>query len=223
MSWTEAIATLFGLLCVGLYVRRSVWSWPTGLVQVTLYVWVFWEARLYSDVLLHLVYIGLSLYGWWRWVARGPDGGRLRVSRLTPAAFGGWLLVAAAGTAALGGAMARWTDAALPFWDAAIAALSLVAQLLIARKVLESWLLWIAVDVLGIGVYGAKALYLTCGLYAVFLGMAVTGWFAWRKAFREGEATTACAAAAASSSASSCPRTAGISSSSTSRGTPSTT
>ncbi len=203
MSVVEAVATAFGLACVWLSVRRNVWTWPTGLVQVALYVWVFFQAKLYSDVLLHLVYVALQVYGWVCWRRRGPAGDRLAVSRLTPRAFAAWLGLAAGGSVALGLAMARFTDAALPWADAAIAAVSLVAQTLLARKQLETWLLWIAVDVVAIGVYAAKALYLTCGLYAVFLGLATTGWFAWRREYR-----SASAAAAASSSASSFLRTA---------------
>lgn len=207
MGVIEAIATFFGLVCVWLCVRRNIWTWPTGLVQVVLYVWVFFEAKLYSDVLLHVVYIVLQIYGWVRWRRLGPDGGRLPVTRLGPRGFLPWAALAACGTVALGAAMARFTDAALPVWDAAIAAWSLVAQVLLARKQLESWLVWIGVDVVAVGVYGAKELYLTCGLYAVFLGLATTGWFAWRRELR-----TASAADAGSSSASSCPRTAGTAS-----------
>lgn len=185
MSWVELLATLFGLACVALYVVQNVWSWPTGLVQVCLYVWVFYQARLYSDVLLQLVYIVLQLYGWYHWARGGPGKDEeLPISRLTRSGWVIWVAVAAGGTLALGFVMRRYTDAALPYWDAAIAAMSLVAQYLIARKVLENWLLWWAVDVLGVGVYFAKGLYPTTVLYAVFLGMAIAGWLAWRRSYR---------------------------------------
>lgn len=181
MSLIELIGTLFGLACVLLYIRQNIWSWPAGLVQVILFARVFWVARLYSDFLLHLFYIVLQVYGWYRWWRGGAPSHTMPITRLTAAATVGWLAVAAVGTAGIGAAMARWTDAALPYWDASIAVLSVIATFLLARMVLENWLLWIAVDVIAIGVYLAKELYITTGLYAVFLGMAITGFFAWKR------------------------------------------
>lgn len=185
MSVIEWVATIFGLLCVGLYVRQNVWSWPTGLVQVVLFAWVFYKAKLYSDVLLHLVYVVLQIYGWYQWTRGGTKEDRLPLSRLNASGVAVALGTAAGGTLALGYVMSRYTDASLPYWDAGIAAISLVAQYLIARKVLENWLLWIVVDVLAIGVYWAKGLHVTTVLYAVFLCMATAGWFAWRKSYRQ--------------------------------------
>ena len=94
-----------------------------------------------------------------------------------------WLIGGALALLALGTVMARHTDAALPYWDAGTTCFSLVAQTLLARKYLENWLVWIGVDVVSIGVYAAKGLYVTTGLYAVFLGMAVWGFLAWRRAY----------------------------------------
>ena len=218
MSWIEWIAAGFGRACVALTIYQSVWCWPTGLVQVALYVWVFFQAKLYSDVILHVIYVGLGIYGWYHWVRGRPrEGERVPISRLSPAAAGVWFTFAASATMLWGLAMSLLTDAALPFWDAAIAVFSLVAQYLLARKVLENWLVWIAVDVVAIGVYFAKGLYVTTGLYLVFLGMAAAGWLAWQKSFkaqqaREGPPPRGFEVVMASSSESSSPRTAGTSS-----------
>jgi nicotinamide mononucleotide transporter len=218
LTLIELVATFFGLACVWLTIRQSVWCWPVGLVQVGLYVWIFLHARLYSDVLLHVVYVGLGVYGWYHWVRGGArgDGGAptVPVSTLSRGAAAGWIAVAAAGTGVLGLAMHQFTDASLPYWDAAIASLSLVAQYLLARKVLETWPFWVVVDVLAIGVYGTKGLYITCGLYSVFLVLALTGWAAWRTSMqaRRDPERPAAGAAPASSLASSSPRTAAISS-----------
>jgi nicotinamide mononucleotide transporter len=203
MSAVEVAATLFGLACVWLTIRRTIWCWPMGLVQVVLYVWIFYRAKLYSDVGLQVVYVVLQVYGWHHWLrGKGRDGGAgagtvLPITRLTARAVAGWTAAAAAGTAALGTVMSRYTDAALPYWDAAITVLSLVAQVLLARKVLENWLFWIVVDVLAVGVYAAKKLYPTTGLYAVFLVMAIAGWLAWRKEFRRSLSATGTAPAPA--------------------------
>jgi nicotinamide mononucleotide transporter len=217
VSTIELVATAFGLACVWLYVRQSIWSWPAGLVQVVLFAWVFYQARLYSDFLLHLVYIVLQIYGWHHWAARGAPLPHLPIARLTPQRCAMWGAIALLGSLALGGTMHRFADASLPYWDASIAAMSLVAQYLLARKILENWLLWIAVDIVAIGVYLAKGLYVTSGLYAVFLCMATAGWMAWLTSYRR-QTTVGVPhpgtseAAAGSPSANSCPRTAGISS-----------
>jgi nicotinamide mononucleotide transporter len=185
MHLVELIATLFGLACVWLYVRENIWSWPTGLIQVCLYTWIFYDARLYSDFLLQIVYIVLQIYGWYHWLRGGAKSDSLPVTKLARPWWIAWIVVAAAGTIALGYLMHRYTNAALPYWDAAITSLSLVAQFLLARKILENWLFWIAVDLLAIGVYWYKGLFITTGLYSVFLVMAVMGWMAWRKTWQQ--------------------------------------
>lgn len=184
MSPIEIVAVISGLLCVALTIRQNVWCWPTGLVQVLLYILIFRDAKLYADMALQVVYVGLQLYGWWAWVRGGPRQDTLPVSGLGAKARLGWLSTATLGSLGIGYATATWTDAALPYPDAFITATSLVAQTLLARKRWESWLGWIAVDVVAIPVYAAKELYLTAGLYAVFLGMAVAGLVAWRRDLR---------------------------------------
>ena len=181
MSVIEIVAVCFGVACVWLTIRQNIWCWPTGLVQVVLFIWIFYQAKLYSDVMLHVVYVVLGFYGWWYWLHGGREAKQLPVTRLPSKHLVLWIMLGAAGTAALGGAMARYTDAALPYWDAATTVLSLVAQYLLARKVLENWEFWIVVDVIAVGVYLTKELYLTSGLYAVFLILAVIGLITWMR------------------------------------------
>lgn len=181
MSATEIIACGFGLAAVWLTVRQNVLCWPVGLVQVLLYIVVFYEARLYSEVGLHVIYVVLQFYGWHAWLHGGKERSALPVSRLAARAMALWIGTALLGTGLLGSAMQRATDAALPYWDAAVTVLSLIAQYLMARKVLESWAFWITVDMLAIGLYLVKALYPTAVLYAVFLILATLGFFAWRQ------------------------------------------
>jgi nicotinamide mononucleotide transporter len=208
MTTIEIIATVFGLACVLLYIRQSIWSWPTGLVQVVLYAWVFYHARLYSDFLLHIVYTALQIYGWYHWLRGGKQDGQLPVRRISLRAAGLCGVIALLGTGSVGYLMRRFTNADLPYWDATIMVLSLLAQYLIARKVLENWIIWVGVDILATGVYWYKGLYVTTGLYSVFLFMAITGWIAWLKSYR----TSSSAAAAVSCSANSSPLTVGTSS-----------
>ena len=182
MDPIEITATLFGLACVWLTVRQNIWCWPTGLVMVTLYIFIFHEARLYSDMGLQVVYIFMQIYGWWNWLHGGKDHGVLKVTRLAAAEILLWAAVAVMGVSALGYYMDTYTDADFAYPDAVTTVLSLVAQWLMAKKILESWLIWITVDILSVSIYYLKGLYPTAGLYLVFLGLASIGFLTWRKA-----------------------------------------
>ena len=181
MTWIESIAVAFGLLCVWLTIRENIWCWPAGLVQVALYVVIFYQVKLYSDLILHVIYIPMGVYGWYHWLHGGRNRGVLTVSTLTARARLAWLTIVAAGTVASGYLMTTLTDASVPYPDAFTTVASLVAQWLMARKKWESWLLWIAVDVVAIAIYWHKSLALTAGLYAVFLILATIGLLAWRR------------------------------------------
>jgi nicotinamide mononucleotide transporter len=181
MSSLEILGTILGFICVWLYVRENIWSWPIGLVQVLLFIFVFYQAKLYSDMILHIIYVFLQLYGWYYWTRGNRENEKLPVTQITKSEFGVWVIVAMLGTAAWGYTMATYTDAAAPYPDAFIAATSLVAQWLISKKKLENWLFWIAVDVVAIGVYFYKSLYLITTLYFLFLILAGKGYWEWRK------------------------------------------
>ena len=181
MNKLELVAALIGAISVWLSVRQNIWSWPTAIVNVVLYSIVFYEAKLYADMGLQVVYAVLSVYGWYEWLYGGAGRTELRVTR-TGVRIGAVLaLIAAVGSVVLGTALHRGTDAALPYMDASLSSTSLVAQWMMTRKLLENWLVWIAVDVLYVGMFVFKGLYLTAGLYAVFLALAVQGYLGWRR------------------------------------------
>jgi nicotinamide mononucleotide transporter len=174
-------------VAVWLTVRENVWCWPTGLVNVGLYVLVFAEAKLYADMGLQVVYVGLCLYGWYAWLHGGKDHGALHVTRAPAKTLALLAAAAVAFALALGTLLGRLTDAALPYWDSSTASFSLAAQWLQTRKWIENWAVWIAVDAVYVGMYVVKGLYPTAGLYAVFLALAVAGHLAWRKSLRTEE------------------------------------
>ncbi|HEX7240522.1 MAG TPA: nicotinamide riboside transporter PnuC [Longimicrobiaceae bacterium] len=181
MSWIEALAVAFGVVSVYLSVRQNVWSWPTAIVNVALYVVVFHRARLYADMGLQVVYVGVNAYGWYQWLYGGAGRTELRVSR-TSARLGVLLLaLGAAFAVGLGTLLARSTDAAIPYLDSLAASTSLVAQWMLTRKKLENWLVWVAVDVVYVAMFLSRGLYLTAGLYAVFLVLATLGYLEWRR------------------------------------------
>ncbi len=196
MSSLELFAALFGAVSVYLSVRQSIWSWPTAIVNVVLYTLVFFQAKLYADMGLQVVYAVLSVYGWYEWLYGGEGHTELHVTR-TGLRLGSLLAgIALAGSLALGLLLRGATDAALPFMDSLLSSTSLVAQWMMTKKKLENWLVWIAVDVLYVGMFIFKGLYLTAGLYAVFLGLAVKGFIDWRRSLREQALASAAAATA---------------------------
>jgi nicotinamide mononucleotide transporter len=188
VNWIEALAVVFGIACVALTVKQSLWCWPAGLVQVTLYVYVFYTARLYSDMILHVIYIGLQIYGWHHWLqgtaAPSPASdvrATLPVSTLGSRQRWLWSLGVLLVAFGWGEIMARYTDATAAHADAFIAAASLWAQYLLARKKIENWIVWMVVDVVAIAVYWSRDLMLTAGLYVVSLLLCIAGLGTWHR------------------------------------------
>ena len=187
MNPIEIVAAVFGVVSVFLSVKQNIWSWPTAIVNVGLYIFVFFESKLYGDTGLQVVYVILNAYGWYHWLYGGKNRTELPVSR-TSARLGVFLIaLGAAGTALLGTILARKTDAALPYIDSLTTSTSLIAQWMMTRKLLENWIIWVAVDVIYIGMYIFKHLYPTAGLYLVCLVLSAMGYFQWRTSLRERE------------------------------------
>jgi nicotinamide mononucleotide transporter len=180
----EAVAACLGLINILLVVRRSVWNYPFGLAMVALYGWIFAqpEVRLYSDAGLQAFFFAVQLYGWWNWSRAQAEAGEVAVLELGASARGLIALAVIAATVVWGQLMARFTDAALPVADAFVAMASVAAQLLMARRYWENWVVWIAVDLAAITIYAVKGLTLTAFLYLVFLGMSAVGLVRWKQA-----------------------------------------
>jgi len=174
----ELISFLLAVATVLLNIRQKHWAWLFSIVSSATYAVVFFEAKLYGDMGLQFVFIAASIWGWYQWL-RGAGNEPLVVTRLRPAgrrwAILGWLL----GFALLSSFLDRFTDTDVPHADGFLTAGSLVGQLLLGRKKIENWLVWIVVDVLYVGLYVYKGLILTAVLYAVFVVLAWTGWRAW--------------------------------------------
>lgn len=187
-SLIELFAAVFGIVSVYLGTRQSVWVWPTGLVNVGLYIFVFFEAKLYADMGLQAIYVALCVYGWSHWLHGGDQRTTLPVSRTSRRTWTVLLAIAVGGSLGLGWGLAFHTDASLPWLDSATTVVSLLAQWMMTRKLLEHWLVWIGVDAVYVGMFLYKALFVTAGLYLVFLGLAVVGYRRWRRAFAEGHA-----------------------------------
>lgn len=184
MGEIEIAAALLGVINVLLVVRRSVWNYPFGIAMVTLYFFVFWEAKLYSDALLQIFFILIQLYGWWAWAGADRVDHGVAVDWLGGRARLRWLAGTAIAILIWGMGMARFTDAVAPMADAAVAGLSVSAQILQSLRKVESWILWISVDVLAIGLFAWRGLAVTSALYCMFLVLAVLGLAEWRRKAR---------------------------------------
>ena len=182
LEWSalEGIAAAFGVVSVYLSTRQNIWSWPTAIVNVGLYTIVFYQGRLYGQMGLQPIYLALSAYGWYQWLHGGAQRSELRVTRASPRLLATLGVLNLAAWIALA-AILRRTDAALPWLDALLATTSLVAQWMMTRKILENWMLWIAVDLVYVPMFISQKLYATAMLYAAFLVLALRGVVEWRR------------------------------------------
>jgi len=182
-NWFEVVAAITGATSVYLSARQNIWSWPTAIVNVSLYTVVFFREGLYSDTGLQVVYLILSVYGWYQWRYGGAQHAGVRVSRASRRllVIGG--IVGVMFWAALGTFTSRLPGSSLSYLDAALTTTSLLAQWMMTRKILENWILWILADIVYIPMFIYKELYVTAALYAVFLVLAAGGYINWRRSW----------------------------------------
>lgn len=181
ISVTEILGFVTGASCVWLLAKQNIWNWPIAIANNIFYIVVFVRSGLYGDAGLQVVYIVLGIYGWITWHRKGSDAPL--VVRRTSMAVWAWLgpamLVAAV---LLAQVLQRFTDSTVPAVDAVTTSLALGATLGQCNKLLESWWIWIAADLIYIPLYIYKGLWLTSGLYFVFLMLCVGGLREWRRA-----------------------------------------
>ncbi len=182
MSPIEIIAVILGIINIVLIIRRSVWNFPVAIVMVALYFVIFRDAQLYSDAGLQVFFAVVNLYGWWGWHRNKADAGEVVVRRLATIGYILWIAGSVAAIWAWGAFMGSYTQTSYPYWDASVAMLSVAGQILMTRRFVENWHWWIVVNLISIPLYVTKELYLTAGLYGVFLVLAIAGLVNWRKA-----------------------------------------
>lgn len=182
VTWLEIGAFAVSLAMVAANMRVHPVAWPLAITASLAYALLFADSRLYGEASLQLFFVAVSLWGWWQWLrGRGDDGRPLRVHRLGHRSR---LLAALATLAAwplLGLLLARVTDSDVPFLDALPTVGSIAGQILLARKALENWPVWLAVNLVSVVLFSVKGLWLTVLLYALFAALSVAGWRAWRR------------------------------------------
>ena len=181
-TWLELLAFVLALAMVGCNIREIHWGWPLAITSSVLYFGVFWQSRLYGDAALQIFFALVALWGWAQWLrGRRADGSALQVAHLSPQGRMTSLVACLALWPAIGYFLLRTTDTDVPWWDAFPTAASLVGQFLLGRKYIENWLVWLVVNVVSVGLFAYKGLWLTVVLYSLFAALSVVGWRAWQR------------------------------------------
>jgi len=197
VSAVEFIGTATGLICVISAARERVISWPFGIINAVFFFMLFYQARLYPDMLLQIYYLGTSVYGWWRWTHPRDESEADYKDELKVASIGspGLIMIIAAvlAVSALAGTGVErihlWLPvffpepAAFPYSDSFVAIMSVVAQVMLSLKKRESWILWIIVDAVAAVIYMMKGIYLVSGEYVIFGLIASAGLWNWNRIF----------------------------------------
>lgn len=183
LEWCGVIT---GLACVWLAAKNNIWNWPIACISVIIYVFFFFEGKLYSDAALQIYFLATNIYGWYYWSKQKNGPGEERKVAMIKKKEVIWSAIAIiAFTVILGFTLHKKTDASFPFTDSFCTACSVVAQVFLARKVLQNWLIWIFVDIIYVGVYFSKEYYATGLMYAIYIVIATIGYLDWKKIYRE--------------------------------------
>ncbi|HEY0063078.1 MAG TPA: nicotinamide riboside transporter PnuC [Telluria sp.] len=178
----ELISFILSVITVALNIRQLHWAWLFSIVSSATYALVFYDSRLYGDMGLQFVFIAVSVWGWYQWLRGGVGHAPLPVTRSSVKGWlwgiAGWL----AAFAVLAVFLAKFTNTDVPNSDGFLTAGSLLGQILLSRKKVENWIVWIVVDILYVGLYVYKGLTLTAVLYGIFVIMAAVGLAAWYRA-----------------------------------------
>jgi len=181
VSWAELAGSVLGLAMVGCNLRVHPAGWPLAVLSSMLYALVFAHGGLYGEAGLQGFFVVIAAWGWWQWLhGTAHDGAALQVGTLST----GQRMAAAAATLAawpaLALALAHGTDSQVPWLDALPTVASVTGQILLGRKRIETWPVWLAVNLFSVGLFAARGLWPTALLYAVFALLSVSGWRAWR-------------------------------------------
>lgn len=179
-TWLEVVAFVLSLAMVGCNIREIHWGWPLAAISSLLYCALFWQSKLYGDGALQMFFAVVALWGWLQWLRGGADHAPLMIARLSAPQQRRAVGVAVLLWPATGWFLKTWTDTDVPWWDAFPTALSVIGQVLLGRKFIENWPVWLAVNVVGTALFAYKGLWLTAILYTLFAVLSIVGWRAWQ-------------------------------------------
>lgn len=182
-TWIEAFAVIFSIAYVILAAYQNNWCWLAAIISVSLYIYICFTAKLYSETGLQLFYLVMAFYGWWQWTRKSKENKIAEIIILDLKKNLQILILGIGITLPFFFITKNYTDAALPFSDALVTAFSLIATFMVTKKILENWIYWIAIDSLAVFIYLNRGLQLTAILYFIYVIIAVVGFINWRKEF----------------------------------------
>ena len=179
MSAIEIIAVIISIIGVTLTIKRQMWCWFFNFIAFVLYAYIFYEYKLYGETILQFIFIVMNLYGFYHWRKGKVEEHTIRIEKSNAPTLVMQMVLASIAGLLFGLGLHYFTDASLPILDAQLAAFSLLATYWTTQKYIATWVLWVIVDIVYVGMFFYKSLYLTAGLYAVFIGLAILGWKQW--------------------------------------------
>lgn len=184
-STLEVFGVITGIFCVYLAAKNNIWSWPFAIISVLIYTFIFFEEKLYADAGLQVYFLFTNIYGWYFWTKKSSEYNTTPISFASKKLIFLSILSIFIFTFLLGTFLFQRTDASFPYIDSFCTACSIVAQLFLARKIIQNWLIWIFVDLIYVGVYLIKDLHLTAGMYALYILIAAMGFINWKKEYHQ--------------------------------------
>ncbi len=180
MSLLEIIAVVVSIAAVSLTIMRSAWCWVMNFIAVSIYALLFFEYKLYGEVVLQFVFMGMYIYGFIQW-RKGLDHvhDQLEIQNIELKRALWQCGLASIVGLIFGSVLHFMTDAAVPFLDAQLAAFSMLATYWTSQKYIATWTMWVILDIIYVGMFAYKGLYLTALLYAGFVLLAAMGWWQW--------------------------------------------
>jgi len=183
-SWLEWLAVITGFICIYLATKESIWNWPVSLISVIAYGFLFYKEAMYGDMTLQIYFLFTGFYGWYFWLSKQTEEHKPIALLNAP----GWIISIASIAVLslfLGWFMAKYTNSTVPYADGFCTSVSFVAQILLTRKILQNWLLWVFADICYVPLFIYKHLNLSAILYFVLIAIAYRGYLDWRKTYRE--------------------------------------
>ncbi|MBK9272098.1 MAG: nicotinamide mononucleotide transporter [Saprospiraceae bacterium] len=191
VSYIEFLGTIFGICAVWLAAKSKMLTWPVGLINVVLFFMIYFQVQLYADMFLQIYFFAIGLYGWIFWKKEEEQRKSIHaLNRFEIVQALIWILLL---TAVLGWMISKihlwWPalfnkEAAFPYWDTLVAVASIFANTLLARRVIQNWPIWIAVDLICIVLYISKGIYFVAFEFVIFTLLACLGWYEWNKKFQ---------------------------------------
>ncbi|MFM7332479.1 MAG: nicotinamide riboside transporter PnuC [Brachymonas sp.] len=184
-SRAELIGAILGVAMVVCNIRQIHWGWPLAFLSSVMYGFVFFDSLLFAEAGLQVFFAITALWGWWQWLrGTSSQGLALQPQTLPHSVAIKCIAFCAVFMPAIALFLSKYTNSDVPWWDAVPTVLSLVATYLLGKKYIANWPLWIVVNIISVGLFAIKALWLTVGLYAIFAAMAGLGWRAWQQAMK---------------------------------------